>query len=60
MPDYHARTSRVYHEFDACPDGSKLPAGERLEGTGGKPLCQVCERMRGMDRSTLPEGGYVD
>lgn len=60
MPDYHGRTAQVYHLFDACAEGSKLPPGERLDGSAGKPLCQLCERMRSMDRSTLPEGGYVD
>ena len=60
MPEFHSRTSQVYHDVDACPEGSKLPPQERLDGRGGKPLCQLCERMRVMDRSTLPEGGYVD
>ncbi len=60
MSDYHSRMSHVYHEFDMCPEGSRIPPGERLDGSGGKPLCQLCERLRGMDRSKLPEGGYVD
>jgi hypothetical protein len=63
VPDYHSRTaphSQYYHEFDACPVGSKIPPRQRLEGSGGKPLCPECERMQGMDRARRVEGGDID
>ena len=41
---FHSQHSRVYHEYDDCPVSRGIPAGERLDGTGGTPLCGQCKR----------------
>lgn len=35
---------RVHHNNDACAPGRDIPSWERKPGTGGYPLCQVCQK----------------
>jgi hypothetical protein len=33
---------RVHHNNDACPPGRDIPRWERISGTGGYRLCDIC------------------
>jgi hypothetical protein len=33
----------VYHDRSECPDGSRIKAGNRVAGTGGRPKCDWCK-----------------
>jgi hypothetical protein len=41
---------RMHHTNDACTEGQKIPAGERVEGTGGFRRCVDCSRLDEIDR----------
>ena len=43
--NYHSRQSTVYHDNDDCPDFAAIRDEDRIEGTGGKPLCRKCARL---------------
>jgi hypothetical protein len=34
-----------HHDNTNCGPGSEIPAHNRAEGTGGKPLCDDCDRL---------------
>ena len=42
---WHFPGSAVCHDNARCEDGRDPHRGERLPGTGGKPLCGVCARL---------------
>ena len=43
-------THRVHHNNSVCPPGRDIPRNERLDGTGGYRLCDVCTRLRSEGR----------
>lgn len=43
-PEYGPKHREVYHDRYACPDGMQIKPVHRENGTGGKPLCKVCEK----------------
>jgi hypothetical protein len=42
---WHFSSSAVCHDNAGCEDGWDPQRGERLPGTGGKPLCGICARL---------------
>jgi hypothetical protein len=49
MRIFHSATSAVHHDHPRCPVGLLVAPGSRLEGSGGKPRCVVCEQIAEMD-----------
>ena len=39
---WHSKRTAHYHDNDHCPEGEKVPAAERNEGTGGRSQCVQC------------------
>jgi hypothetical protein len=35
----------VHHVFDNCPNGQQIPAYNKVQGTGGYPMCKHCKEM---------------
>jgi hypothetical protein len=35
----------VHHDHDDCYDGQRIQPRHKDQGTGGKPLCNVCIRL---------------
>jgi hypothetical protein len=44
-PEYPPKNREVYHNHDDCPDGKRIQAKHRENGTGGKPLCKECSKL---------------
>jgi hypothetical protein len=42
---WHFPGSAVCHDNAGCGDGRDPHRGERLPGTGGKPICGICARL---------------
>jgi hypothetical protein len=42
---FHSARQPWYHEFETCKNGEHIPAKERIEGDGGKPMCPECQRI---------------
>ena len=36
---------QVHHNNTQCGPGSQIPAANKQDGTGGKPLCQDCAKL---------------
>ena len=34
-----------HHNNTKCGPGSEIPPHNRVEGTGGKPLCEDCKKL---------------
>jgi hypothetical protein len=56
-PPYHTNSleyghRHVHHDHDICPDGRRIKEQHRVDGTGGKPRCDVCIRLD--DEKPLP------
>jgi hypothetical protein len=63
MPDYynsafHASAGSVHHIEESCPHGSAVPAGDRVPGTGGLPMCDWCREESARRRA--PTGTYYN
>jgi hypothetical protein len=43
---WHVVGGDVYHHHDRCPASYGVPHADRLLGTGGKPECPDCRRLR--------------
>ena len=43
---WHSITSNVHHNNTECNTGNNIESENRRPGTGGKPLCQECVRLR--------------
>lgn len=41
------RKKDVYHNDTSCTEGNNIERENRREGTGGRPLCEHCERLNG-------------
>ena len=42
---WHSANSDVYHNNHNCQTGNSIEAENVRQGTGGKPLCEECERL---------------
>ena len=47
---WHSKTSNVYHNNSDCNVGRTIQQKDRLQGTGGKPLCQKCSDLNRKER----------
>lgn len=45
-PEYPPSHRNVHHNYDNCPDGTRIKPEHKEYGTGGKPLCKECEKLR--------------
>jgi hypothetical protein len=45
QPAWHSANSDVYHNNPNCRTGNNIKAENIQQGTGGKPLCDECERL---------------
>jgi hypothetical protein len=43
--EYPPEHRNVYHDHDNCPDGKRIQAKHRENGTGGKTRCKECVRL---------------
>jgi hypothetical protein len=43
--EYPPENREVHHDDDTCYEGKKILPQHKESGTGGKPLCHVCERL---------------
>lgn len=43
--EYPPEHRNVHHNHDNCKDGKRILAKDRVQGTGGKPLCKECQRL---------------
>ena len=43
---WHSRLTNVHHNNTNCNTGNNIERENRLSGTGGKPLCKECARLR--------------
>lgn len=44
-PEYPPKHREVYHDKDTCPDGKQIKAVHRVDGTGAKKHCLVCDTV---------------
>jgi len=44
-PEYPPKHREVYHDHDNCPDGKRIQAKHRENGTGGKLRCDECKKL---------------
>jgi hypothetical protein len=42
---WHSANSDVYHNNPNCRTGNSIAPENLQQGTGGKPLCEECERL---------------
>jgi len=42
---WHSANSDVYHNNRNCQTGNSIATENVQQGTGGKPLCEECERL---------------
>jgi hypothetical protein len=42
---WHSADSDVYHNNPNCQAGNRIAPENVVQGTGGKPLCEECERL---------------
>jgi hypothetical protein len=45
VSQWHSVNSDVHHNNPNCRTGNSIKAENIQEGTGGKPLCDECERL---------------
>lgn len=43
---WHSIKQTVHHNNTNCNTGNNIETENIRQGTGGKPLCQECERLR--------------
>jgi Mn-dependent DtxR family transcriptional regulator len=43
--EYLPKHREVYHDHDDCPDGRKILARHRENGTGNKLRCDECKKL---------------
>jgi hypothetical protein len=44
-PEYPPKHREIYHDNDTCPDGKKIQAKHKKDGTGGKKPCLECAKV---------------
>jgi len=42
---FHSKNEPHHHNNSRCGPGSEIPRHNRVAGTGGKPLCKVCQGL---------------
>jgi hypothetical protein len=42
---WHSVNSEVYHNNPSCQTGNSMDPANVQQGTGGKPLCEECQRL---------------
>jgi hypothetical protein len=42
---FHSIKEPHYHNNSKCGPGSEIPPHNRVQGTGGKPLCKDCAKL---------------
>jgi hypothetical protein len=42
---WHAINQSIYHNNSRCSTGNNIDPEHRRQGTGGRPLCQECNRL---------------
>ena len=42
---WHSPTSEIYHNNRTCQTGNSIAPENIEQGTGGKPLCEECQRL---------------
>jgi len=42
---WHSKNQAHYHNNTNCGPGSEIPPANRIEGTGGKPICADCRKL---------------
>ena len=50
VPAFHSSNPSdpdVHHVCSNCPPGQQIPPANKVSGTGGQRLCQVCSTMIG-------------
>ena len=45
---WHSANSEVYHNNPNCQTGNSIAPENIEQGTGGKPLCEECERLNSL------------
>ncbi len=43
---YYSTKGSVHHIYNNCTVGNNIEKENRRSGTGGKPLCSVCKKMK--------------
>lgn len=38
-------TPQVHHNNNQCTEGNNIEKENRVEGTGGRPLCKKCQEL---------------
>ena len=54
---WHSANSEVYHNNRRCQTGNSITPENIVQGTGGKPLCEECERL---NKSGGPVGNLTN
>ena len=44
-PEYPPKHRNVHHNHEDCPDGKRIKKEHRIDGDGGKPLCDECKKL---------------
>jgi len=44
-PEYPPKHRNVHHDHETCPDGKRIKKEHRIDGDGGKPLCDECKKL---------------
>ena len=47
---WHSINQSVHHDNDACQTGSNIDSECLRQGTGGRPLCQECAMLDGVNQ----------
>jgi hypothetical protein len=47
---WHSIKENHHHDNTKCGPGSEIPLHNRIQGTGGKPLCRDCAKLNAEGR----------
>ena len=47
---WHSIKSDRHHNNSECTTGNNIESENRRDGTGGKPLCEECQRLNAQGR----------
>ncbi len=53
---YYAEGHSRCHRRDDCPEGTRIPAHERIQGLGGLPVCEQCTELDNAESPRNPPG----
>jgi hypothetical protein len=57
MPAWHTNAEPYHHDNTECFYGGEVEPALREAGDGGKPLCQLCERLDRAEDELASAGG---